>query len=91
VMITVSCGYTIMLLVPIYLPIVWTASVWLDVSYTSGVRSGTTVLDWYELCVYGMRFPMEHLRLLHYVVFLYSLNVVAFVHVSIVMVTVPLL
>ena len=56
-----------------------------------GVRSGTTVLYWYVPCVYGTRFPMEHLCLLHYLVFLYSLNVDAFVHVSISMVTVPLL
>ena len=54
-------------------------------------RTGTAVHYWYTLCVYGMRFPMEHLRLLHYMVFLYSLNVDVFVHVSISMVTVPLL
>ena len=38
---------------------------------------------WYDLLVYGMRFPMEHLHVLHYLVFLYSLNVDLFVHVSI--------
>jgi len=38
---------------------------------------------WYDLLVYGTRFPMEHLTFLHYLVFLYCLNVDAFVHVSI--------
>jgi len=56
-----------------------------------GIHSGTTVLYWYAFSVYGMCFPMGHLCLLHYLVFLDSLNVEAFVQVSMSMVTVPLL
>ena len=74
-----------------YLLIVWTTSVLVGcVMYVWHLyRYYCTLLV--MLCVYGMRFPMEHLRLLQYLVFLYSLNVDAFVHVSISMVTVPLL
>ena len=77
---------------PYHLPmIVWTVSILVGCGITSGICSGTFVLYWYKLCVYGTRFPMEHLHLLHYLVFLYSLNVDVFVHMSISMVTVPLL
>ncbi len=45
----------------IYLMIVWTLSMWSDVSYTYGRYTCTMYFIWYDCLVYGTRFPMEHL------------------------------
>ena len=59
--------------------------------YTYGGYTGTIVLYWYDLLVYGTRFPMEHLTFFYIIWYFYTLWMLIRLCTCPFVVTVPLL